>query len=178
MNETGKKAIYIMLSGGVGLACAHFLIFPQAQKCIEISEKISGIFQIFGGIFAISGSFLGWSLTAISQTRTILKDYGDNRTADTIFYELSDLQSSLIQSWAIVFTASIVSVLISAIMLSYWIHLAGFTLMIAFYHTIVLLKNMIRLSNLKIELDNYDFEEKRKELKSPSRHNAPHIARS
>ena len=177
MTAKGKKGIYIILFGGIGLACAHFLVLPQAQKCIEIAEEISGIFQIFGGIFAISGSLLGWSVTAISQTRTVLKDYGDNRRAEAIFYELSGLQTSLIWCWAVVFTTSIVAVLTSAVMLSYWIHFSGITLMIAFYQTIVLLKNMIRLSILKIELDNFDFEEKRKELKSPSRHRLPPLAR-
>lgn len=168
MTTTKKIAISITGCGVIGLACAHFLVLPQAQECIEIAEKISGIFQILGGVFAISGSLLGWSVTNISQTRTVLKDYSDNRRAEDIFHELSGLQITLIWCWAIVFSASIVAVLYSAAMFDYWIYFSSIALITALGHTIFLLMNMIKLSLLKIEVDNFDFENLRKSRKMPN----------
>lgn len=155
------QAIFFGLTGG---ALGYF--FGPRLPAPTAAELILAL----GGISAISGSLLGWSIGWLSQSRSLIKEI-DYESARHLFRQLGDLQRELIWRWGVVFIASVVVITIAItlkipdlpVLPFRWLMAVGSTLLaIALGFVLYLFQRMLALSALKTRLDEFEHEELRK----------------
>ncbi|MCC5839878.1 MAG: hypothetical protein JJT96_07130 [Opitutales bacterium] len=161
MRKLAWQALLFGITGGVA-GCFLGPFLPP----LTAAELILAL----GGISAISGSLLGWSIGWLSQSRSLIKEI-DYEAARHLFRQLGDLQRELIWRWGVVFASS-VAVITCAITLKIpdlapgafrWLMAGGSALlMIALGFVLYLFQRMLALSALKTSLDEFEHDELRK----------------
>ncbi len=170
------QAMFFGALGSLGSMCVYlFNLFPTPQTATEIVRTL-------GNFSAIAGILVGWSIGWISQTRTLIQGIKYSDRAEELFHKLGDVQIELIWRWIFVVACSMLAVFCAIIINPpindtsanatqpklYWMLFVSIILIsVAIGYVFCLLVRMIDLTKLKIELDNYEFEELRKKQIRP-----------
>ena len=155
MSVTTKFCIEILIGGAVGLSVAYFF------GCKLPTQTAAELIRSLGNLSAITGSLVGWSVSWISQSRSLIRDI-DYDAARDLFDQLGNLQKELIWRWLIVLVSSIGAVagavLINAPALNtdlfFWV--SSSLLSIAILFVLLLFRQMLALLSLKLRLDEFE----------------------
>lgn len=148
----------------VGGICAFLL---ADGFCVPM-EKTTLILQALGGLSAISGSLVSWSLGWVSQSRTIIREI-DYYAVRILFSKLEGVHNELIRRWVVVLACSATVILftILVVLSKTWVYILTPILLIAKGNIAFLFWRMFGLSALKTELDNFEYKEVRKKRNIP-----------
>ena len=134
-------------------------------------DTIAELVQSIGNISAIAGSLLGWSVGWLTQSRGLVKEIDYNSARD-LFRQLGDMQKELTWRWGIVFSSSVIGIIISVIMkmpnvtddcFRAMIAIAAGFLCVSLGFIGYLFERMLALSVLKSQLDEYEHDELHKQ---------------
>lgn len=166
MSMTTKFCIQILIGGSVGLSVAYFF------GCKLPTQAAAELIKSLGNLSAITGSLVGWSVSWISQSRSLIRDI-DYGAARCLFDQLGNLQKELIWRWLIVLVSSIGAVAGAVIMnaptlntdLFFWV--SSSLLSIAIFFVLLLFWQMLALLNLKLRLDEFERSQLKKQRLLP-----------
>jgi hypothetical protein len=164
--KLGVEAAAAAVAGG---ACGYFFA-PLVPGQIS-AEVVAAT----GSTLAVSGSLLGFAVSWLGQSRTMLRDVDYDRAGE-LFTELAHIQRELIFRWGVVFACSLVVVAIAAVLkgvaagqplahgLGFRIGLAGAVAALSAAMVFVwrLFSAMLAVSDLKSKLDEHEREDLRK----------------
>ena len=145
-----RNALFSISFGILGAIVSNFTV---KGLCLDVHLEI---IQSLGSISAIASALVGWSVGWIAQNKQLLI-LSTNQESINDFDRLSELQIQLIWTWAVVFSCSIIAVVLAIVSREleiYAFYVSVFFLVVAFYFVVYLFRQMLVLSKFKIELDS------------------------
>lgn len=171
MHSRWKLGIETVAIATLGGSAAYFLVpLLPGQIAAEVVAAI-------GGTLAVSGSLLGFAVSWLGQSRTMLRDI-DYDSAGELFTNLAKIQRELIVRWGVVLICSLIVVGVAAVLKGVaagqhspplgagfrcGLTLAVATLAVGIVFVWRLFAAMIAVSDLKSKLDEHEREELRRQ---------------
>lgn len=156
------------MSRSILLSCMFGFLGLIGAWALSPSEAVNQAIRVFSGMLAFSSSLAGWNISSLTQIRSQLKDLRYSLKLEHEFKNLGKQRMGLMWRWmSIIFCSSIV-ILISINTTAQecktaWFFLSCTLLTVAIGNTIILLWKTVSLAKDAIKLDDFIFEEKRKE---------------
>jgi hypothetical protein len=170
MRTRWKLGIETVAAAALGGYAAYFFVpLLPGQIAAEVVAAI-------GGTMAVSGSLLGFAVSWLGQSRTMLRDI-DYDSAAELFTNLAQIQRELIIRWGVVLACSLIVVGVAAVLkgvaagqpppslgygFRYGLSATVSALTVGIVFVWQLFSAMIAVSDLKSKLDEHEREELRK----------------